>query len=430
MLMKSPGEPIPAGELRDDHILLQFAVYYLPEPDIDPSAELDRLLTESTSSFERVAEIEEPSELPKVSAYLEDDPAENYVAPDLEYLKYFGRGLTPEQALQLQQTEAVFILNFAYPETHVWSGLREATDLILALAERTGGLPWDESTREVFTPAAWQDIRLSNWDEEIPDISTMTVIHAYQVDDYVRSVTLGMEKFGLPDLVIENFSWSLSRNMGHITNLLGQAIAENSILENPKEYDLDIRQVQHPLVRNTQLEALRNNATAIAHLSLQKGEPDDGDPDNRLIEISFERGEGPDIHARQEHILMATFGWEDSLSRVEHDEALLAASERAREQLPELKSAFNAGFAPGETLLVKAPFETPEGSHEWMWVEVITWRRDEISGLLRNEPFDIPDLHAGQKVKVAQADIFDYIRQLPDGSVEGNETGKIMEQGE
>jgi uncharacterized protein YegJ (DUF2314 family) len=239
-----------------------------------------------------------------------------------------------------------------------------------------------------------------------------------------------MEKFGLPDLVIENFSWSLSRNMGHITNLLGQSIAENSILEQPREYDLDIRRIQHPAVRDTQLEALGENATGVALLSLQKGEPDEGDPDNRLIEISFYRGEGPDIHARQEQILMATFGWEESLSHVQHDEVLLAASERAREQLPELKSAFKAGFDPGETLLVKAPFETADGANEWMWVEVISWKGDEIKGLLRNEPYDIPDLHAGQKVKVSQADIFDYIHQLADGSIEGNETGKLMDQGE
>lgn len=430
MLMKSPGEPIPAGELRTDQIRIEFAVYYLPEPGLDPSQELDSLLAGKSNLFERIAEITAPPESPKVSAFLEDDPAENYVAPDLDYLHYFGRGLTQDEAVQLQDTQAVFIMNFAYPDAYVWSGLREAAELAVALAERTDGLLWDETTREVFTPEAWREIRLSEWDAEIPEISSMTVIHAYQDEEYVRAVTLGMEKFGLPDLVIENFSWSLNRNMGHILNLFGQAVAENPVLEKTGEYDLDIRRIQHPTVRNAQLDTLEENATGIALLSLHNGKPVDGDPDNRLIEITFERGAGPDIHARQEQILMATFGWKDSLSRIQHDETILAASEKARERLPELRSAFNAGLAPGESLLVKAPFKTPDDSNEWMWVEVISWKGDSITGLLRNEPFDIPDLHAGQKVEVSQEDVFDYIRQLPDGTLEGNETGKVIDRGE
>ena len=75
---------------------------------------------------------------------------------------------------------------------------------------------------------------------------------------------------------------------------------------------------------------------------------------------------------------------------------------------------------------MKAPFETPDENQEWMWVEVVRWKENAISGLLMNEPHAILDLHAGQKVEVSQADVFDYIRRLPDGSMEGNETGKII----
>jgi len=63
-----------------------------------------------------------------------------------------------------------------------------------------------------------------------------------------------------------------------------------------------------------------------------------------------------------------------------------------------------------------------------MWVEVTRWQGGDITGLLKNEPFNIPELHAGQIVTVKQADVFDYIRQYADGTREGNETGVIIQK--
>jgi len=104
---------------------------------------------------------------------------------------------------------------------------------------------------------------------------------------------------------------------------------------------------------------------------------------------------------------------------------VLAASKTAVAQLPKLREAFNKGLQPGEYILVKASFAR-RGGNEWMWVEVTRWSGDAIDGLLKNEPVDVPGLHAGQMVKVSQAKVFDYIRRYPDGREEGNETGKII----
>jgi uncharacterized protein YegJ (DUF2314 family) len=61
-----------------------------------------------------------------------------------------------------------------------------------------------------------------------------------------------------------------------------------------------------------------------------------------------------------------------------------------------------------------------------MWVEVTKWDDKEITGLLNNEPANIPTLHSGQIVKVKAADVFDYIRYDGKGNEEGNESGKLM----
>src|SRR6266566_4472469 len=87
---------------------------------------------------------------------------------------------------------------------------------------------------------------------------------------------------------------------------------------------------------------------------------------------------------------------------------------------------FNAGLRPGEFIQVKVPFKTPDGGNEWMWVEITSWKGNLIRGILENDPFNVPELHAGQIVEVWQGDVFDYLRQYPDKRREGNTTGEII----
>jgi uncharacterized protein YegJ (DUF2314 family) len=423
------GEPIPPGNLRTERITFQFAVYYLPKPVKEPNAELRMLLSSKYSVFRQVENIDVEQPFPTLAARLESDPAANYAPPDPDYLEQFGVGLNAEQILALQRTESALILDFAYPREAVWSALRSALELTDELAHATGGLAWDETTRQTFTPDAWRERRIASWTEHVPDISRYTTIHTYRTGEYLHAITLGMEKFGLPDIVIDEFPSSLNRNVSITMNLFAQAIAEGPAIQKAGEYDLDIRAIKNPAVREPQISGLMENATGIALLSLKTGRWEEGDPPNRLIEITFERGAGPDVHSKQQDVISRTFGSEDSIIYdVEHDEELEAASQRARAMLPGLRSQFNRGLAPGEFLQVKIPFTTPDGGREWMWVEVISWKDDDISGLLRNEPDNVPALRAGQIVEVSESDVFDYIFTRADGSVEGNETSEIIEK--
>lgn len=393
---QSLGEPIPAGPLMAEQIRFQFAIYYLPTPTNDPKAELAAILSARPGSFVQVDKIEGNEQDPTLSCSTETDPQTNYAPPDMESLQYFGRGLTREQSQALQSTQQAAILNFSYDKQHVWTGMRSALEITHALALATGGVLWDEATREIFSPDEWHARRIEPWKEEIPNISKQTVIHAYQDNELARAITLGMEKFGLPDVVVNHFSWSLNKNVGITINLFTQAIAEGAEVVKPGEFDLDIKSIKNATVRDPQVESLLANATGVALLALHEGTSEKGDPANRLVEISFERGTGPDMHSRQEQVLAAAFGWEDEVSRVEHDDQLEHASQLARTRLPALRAEFQEGLAPGEFILVKAPFDTPTGGREWMWVEITTWQGDRISGLLKNEPRDIPTLHGGQ----------------------------------
>ena len=77
--------------------------------------------------------------------------------------------------------------------------------------------------------------------------------------------------------------------------------------------------------------------------------------------------------------------------------------------------------------MVKGPFRE-NGQTEWMWVEVTKWEGDIIEGILDNDPDFVKSVRAGSRVSVNVNEAFDYIFTHADGSQEGNETGKLLEQ--
>lgn len=421
--------PVQAGPLLVGPIHFEFAIYYPESPTKQPMTVLKERMRDGEGVLKLVTSMpDKPPAAAVLVATLNTTAQKDYRPPDLQMVQRFGRGLTRDQAEALQRAERALILHFAHPASMSASGLRTALQLAEQVARDTNGLLWDEETREIFTPDEWHKRRLDSWAGDTPDASQHTVIHAYKSDKLVRAITLGMAKFGLPDVVVSDLSWSLNRPIGNLINLFAQAMVEGAVIKAPGVYDLDLRSVRNANVRQAQLATLKPNAAAVAKLSLVKGTWEDGDPRNRLVEVRFDRYPGPDHYARQDAMLGALFGSEDSVQRVRHTNELLEASKAAKAKLPALREAFRRGLQPGEYIQVKAPFATPDGGNEWMWVEVTSWDGDVIIGLLKNEPANIPSLHGGQMVKVSQSKVFDYIRRGADGREDGNETGKILQR--
>jgi uncharacterized protein YegJ (DUF2314 family) len=362
-----------------------------------------------------------------VRGYAPKSVIKDYAPPSLESLQYFGRGLSSEQAHALQNSDQAFILEFAHGRKDVWNGLRTANELIEELARRTEGLVWDEETREIYTPDAWRKRRNEGWTNQVPEISTQTVIHAYNNDESIREITLGMSKMGLPDVVVEDSSWSTNGQTGNLINAFCQAVAEGQAVRIPGDFKLELRFLKNSTLRKSVLTSIKGKGVAMACLTLKPGKRVEGDPDNSLIELAADNYPGEDSHAKQDQMVSSFFGAEDTTARVRYDDQeLLAASGKARAKLPELHKAFSAGLKPMEFIDVKAPFQTSSGGREWMWIEVTSWSGGKIKGLLQNDPSFVPSLRAGQVVEVREEDVFDYIRYYPDKHTEGNTTSEVI----
>jgi uncharacterized protein YegJ (DUF2314 family) len=424
----TPAAYAPPGAAMDDVASFELAVYLPARPPRDARATVDALLAGEFAALRRVATPPDGVHEPQVLVRMERDLANRYTPPDADVVRRFGRGLTDAQQGALQEATEAMVLEFEIPRALVFSAGRDACALASRLAHATDGIVWDDQTREVFSAAAWDERRLASWTEPVPDVSQQIVIHSYRDDEYVRSVTLGMARFALPDLSIEESPWSSNDQVGHLLNLTAQRLAEGAVVGAGGALSLRATEIGNASVREREWKAAAEpHGTGSVLLVLQTAEQQEGDAPNRLWALTFERNAGVDVHSRLADALSGFFGSTDGIRNVEHDEVILAASTRARERLPALQEAFGKGLLPGEILMVKAGFDKPDGAKEWMWIEVTSWEGTRISGLLQNEPFEIPELHAGQRVTVAQHEVFDFLLKRPDGTVEGNETGPLIE---
>ena len=152
---------------------------------------------------------------------------------------------------------------------------------------------------------------------------------------------------------------------------------------------------------------------------------EEGDPNNNIVEIAFPE-KNPQI--QQNEVFKELFGKDETIVLLTHDEELIRTSEKAKEKIPDLYALFSSGLPIDTSLQMKFNFADETGENEWMWVEIIKWEKDTITGILNNEPYYIKNVKLGQEIQKNVYDMFDYILFLPDGSYEGNETGKIIEK--
>jgi uncharacterized protein YegJ (DUF2314 family) len=361
-------------------------------------------------------------------------PIEQLAAPTERELTYVGRGLDEAQAKAAAASKGVLAMYWGLDADPTLARLREAQKLILEIAEKNGGFVWDEVTRELFTPEVWKKNRVDGWDGDLPRMRRHITIHYYATEDgRHRAITLGMGKFGLPDLVASDVPQSESGTMGTILDTTAQAFVEGALVGPGGALDLDLSAVRHTAEKEMNAKAAGQEAKMRGKIGLVTAAAEQGDPDNRLYELTFPAYAGATPNERQAKALLSILGArpDPKTGAAADDPELLAVRARVQKRLPAVGEAFAKGLPLGERIVVKAPFDTDQGSVEWIWVGVTGWDGAILRGRLENEPFSVKALHLGAKVEVKQASLADYIWVGSDGSKkEGGENSAILERRE
>ena len=413
---------VPSGDLLGpEGFVFDLAVYHFAPPPANADGEVRRMFAAAGIEVRSTP----LTQVPTVSTVIMMRPSlAEFAPPSMETLRYLSRGLSESEKTSLQAAAAVTALSFAGPAKDAAVTYRLALKAALVLEKAAPGVLWDEDTREAFGRASWAE-RLNDWSGDEPPLSRQVTIHAYQDGELLRLVTLGMRKFALPDVSVNQVAIHESKPMGTLVNLVCQTLFERGALTRAGELDVSVSHLTNAKMRSEiENDMAGGTGTGTVHLeiaALQKG-----DSENRLIEVVFP-GPVSKLQERQVSAVTSILGAKDDLVAARHDTALLAASARARAKALTLKPKFASGAPQLEQLMVKGPFKTASGGNEWMWIEVVRWKGSKIEGILENDPFQVPNLKAGARVEVEEDSIFDYIYRHADGTREGNETSALIE---
>lgn len=420
-------EDLPMVSVQGTRFFSPYCIYLLEEEDSISSEKLEKLVVELLPDFSIVDSLSDDDGKKELMFTYFSTPEEDYPAPDLEYLSFSSHGLTDQQKELLQNPARAVLLVFSGTNQNVIADQMQINQVVHSLVEPFGSaVVLDNVTMESFSSEAWETDRMVPFQGADPDITSQITIHFYREVEYCREITLGMSKFCLPDISIQNVSCNDGNSFGNLINLVAQTWLESPQVREDTTLVVDIDKLKNDGFRNKLNGSLEEKAEKRALIHLDFVLPQEGDDLNQQYEIVFKNEDYSSVQEEQTALISKLFGSSDAIDFIKHDEEILAASERAKQKLPELRELFNAGLPPGQSILLKAPFETDNGSNEWMWVEVTTWNGDKVKGILQNEPFEVSGLSAGAIVSFSQTDAFDYIHYFADGTSEGNETGKII----
>ncbi|MCC6806929.1 MAG: DUF2314 domain-containing protein [Deltaproteobacteria bacterium] len=354
---------------------------------------------------------------------------EDYALPKDEHFAAMAKGVDDAQKKKVYACDRAVVVDFSMTNPRSEKEHVAAAKAIEALATALDGFPWDESTRQIMSIAAWHERRVAGWSDGAPNAILQVNWHFYETDNGYRFVSLGMNKLGGFELTYLAAGGRHANQLTSVLNLTAQLMLEGEPIDEPGEYEIAIAKVKHKDVRES-LEALVvDGAHGTVTLHLKEVEPEDGDNQADQLAIAFPGDNCAGTTVCDAAAISALFGAaaEQVSATAPDDEELLAARDRARKKISgEIKRWFEKGRKAGDSLSVKAPFKTYDGNTEWMWLEVTKWKGKRLDGILQNEPEDVSTLALGDKVSAKEDELYDYLRERANGTSDGNETGAIL----
>jgi uncharacterized protein YegJ (DUF2314 family) len=122
-----------------------------------------------------------------------------------------------------------------------------------------------------------------------------------------------------------------------------------------------------------------------------------------------------------------TFSVSDAESHQKLMELVAPCKQRALATYPEAKKRYLAGLPKGHRFFVVVRLKDAKGRSEQVFVSVNKIADGKIDGAINNEIQLVDGHKRGQVITTPEDEIVDWVIVRPDGSEEGNWTGKFME---
>lgn len=340
---------------------------------------------------------------------IERTSASDYILPPSSTLGVVGASLTAEERASIPARPTVVVIRVHGKADREHAVARTAFATALALAESIHGLVYDESTRRIQNVATFARAVPRGPLTGAAFQPSQIVVQIYrQPDGSARALTLGMERFGAPDLSLRGAAWPHATALTHVANAAAAKVAAREgrvpLLLTAKDF------------RETDVEDSRS-----VSLGVSKAERTEGDPDNVLVELAPADGRSWDL------TLTSLFDRSAVIASPAENAALERIADKTRRALPGILARTSRA---GATLFLKGPFRDDDaGSIEWMWIEASTCDAQTCEGTLASQPARSSSLRAGDHVSLPRDAIADFQMKLPDGGVEGGESITTLSRG-
>jgi hypothetical protein len=228
-----------------------------------------------------------PMDAPLPQALIFAPNIAQFAPPTEQQLTVFGRGLDDAQRHAAAESKGVILLGWKIDADPRLDHLRDAQRLAFDVAQKTSGLVWDETTSQLFALATWKRTRIEGWEGTIPDMRQHISLHVTTNGAQHRTVTLGMVKFGLPDLVLEDVALSDGDRMTKLVEAVAQLLVEGQSPGTSGDLAVDLKAIRHTGARSALIGAAGKDAELHGKVALVTVAEIPGDPQNRLMEMRF-----------------------------------------------------------------------------------------------------------------------------------------------
>lgn len=343
--------------------------------------------------------------------------SEEYILPPEETMDTTAPGLTATERAAVHKKPTAVVVRTQAPVADDALAARLAFAVTSALADTLDGFVYDQTGRRIESKTDFAK-RVITTPIGQPAFRPKHIVvqHYRQEDGTARLLTLGMDRFGSPDLIVAGANMGTGDKLSLVLVTVASQIAEGK----RAPFTVTLDDVARALdKRPTELGADPAKSKAVK-LDVFTSERSDGDPNNEILDLG---PEGGFTREGWENLVATLFGTPVTAD-VPFDKEQETIAEKARRDLPDAIKRFKSGEG---ALYVKGAFTIPEESRkdggpttEWLWLGIASCDANHTCvGSPSGDPAYATDLAPGKNTSVAKKDVVDWLLQQRDGGTAG-----------
>ncbi len=342
--------------------------------------------------------------------------------PNVSYVKTFGFGFDDEKAVECASAGSLILLSYTSDTENILQKNLALMWITYLLAKKFDGFIYDLNSKELFTTDYYDQINLKNNFKDLR-IHILVQKYAYTPGSY-RIVSLGMNRFGIPDFEIRDFKTTASIALerlvyGICRKFLELRINNKNLTKFPKEISLSVGEIYKATGEENKIEGKQKEE--IVKASFKPGSYENGDSQKNIVRIYPPKGMDMDKWCEDVSGKVAGF-----IIKRKYDvnrEILKKIYEEAQKNLPQFKELFkNRGKK--DSFFAKISIKC-SNIEEFIWLKITGEKDGKYLGLAQGDAAGCPNVTAGTPFYFSDKDIKDWIVILENGKIFGDFGKKI-----